>query len=491
MRGCIRYQKEMQKTYLIIQAEKELIESYGGQMVMRNKVNRLAECEMQLVDGEREIRYDITSLQTIVQVFAVKEMDFRMLQKLLYQIGEMLEEAERYLLDARQLCFEPEYLYWAIEKEELSFLFDYTELHEEGTLRKLAEFVLERICHEEEKTVDLAYFFFSCVEKESFCIKEIEAYLEEKESMEGKIDRNIVESVKKDIGRNEKAFTGENAEESKVEYKKLMQEYPVQKELCDSDSSERTKETLFQNKEKFSWYSRSGAMIEGGLAAVFTALLIGIAFWGVEKYFILTELEKRIWLGIAAVLFAGGMAAFVAGFLWERKHSDKNTKENENEGKEAKGKELKRKDSMGKNPIGKDLMGKEASMPDTEWEIFEMQSENISDPTDGKTVYVGDSLLYREYKLVQMKRGEEREYPVSVYPLLIGKDKEHVNLQVKDRSVSRIHARLIREGSDIYIEDLHSTNGTYVNDLLLTPHEQVKLRRGDILQFGKSEFVLR
>ena len=57
---------------------------------------------------------------------------------------------------------------------------------------------------------------------------------------------------------------------------------------------------------------------------------------------------------------------------------------------------------------------------------------------------------------------------------MIGKDRERVNLYIKEHSVSRIHARLLEENGSIYIEDLHSTNGTYLNDLPLTTSRQGK-----------------
>lgn len=110
---------------------------------------------------------------------------------------------------------------------------------------------------------------------------------------------------------------------------------------------------------------------------------------------------------------------------------------------------------------------------------------------DQKTVYIGKALLNRGYSLVSLGKGEEKEYSVEFYPYVIGKDKERVNLYLKEHSVSRIHARLLEENGDIYIEDLHSTNGTYLNDLILTPHEKIKIRRGDIILFGKAEFAFR
>jgi hypothetical protein len=53
-----------------------------------------------------------------------------------------------------------------------------------------------------------------------------------------------------------------------------------------------------------------------------------------------------------------------------------------------------------------------------------------------------------------------------------------------DTFVSQVHARLFRRGRETYVEDLGSTNGTYVNGDRIT--EVTRLRRGDRVQFGNT-----
>ena len=59
--------------------------------------------------------------------------------------------------------------------------------------------------------------------------------------------------------------------------------------------------------------------------------------------------------------------------------------------------------------------------------------------------------------------------------------------------VSRRHANLILDGNEgeIYVVDLGSTNGTFVNGEKLKPGEKIKLKIGDEILFGKGiRFVL-
>jgi hypothetical protein len=58
-----------------------------------------------------------------------------------------------------------------------------------------------------------------------------------------------------------------------------------------------------------------------------------------------------------------------------------------------------------------------------------------------------------------------------------------------DTFVSQIHARLFRRDGDIYLEDLGSTNGTYLNKKKVTA--PVVIRKGDQVQFGRTTMEVR
>lgn len=56
------------------------------------------------------------------------------------------------------------------------------------------------------------------------------------------------------------------------------------------------------------------------------------------------------------------------------------------------------------------------------------------------------------------------------------------DIVIDNLAVSGEHAALHMEGNDVAVEDLHSTNGTYVNGKAVTRQE---LRNGDTLEVGK------
>ena len=61
-----------------------------------------------------------------------------------------------------------------------------------------------------------------------------------------------------------------------------------------------------------------------------------------------------------------------------------------------------------------------------------------------------------------------------------------VEIRLEDPFASSSHARISREGHVVVIEDLGSTNGTYLNDSPLTGPQP--LHDGDRIRIGDSEF---
>ena len=109
----------------------------------------------------------------------------------------------------------------------------------------------------------------------------------------------------------------------------------------------------------------------------------------------------------------------------------------------------------------------------------------------GQTIYIEEKaeLPQQPHRLLtpEGKLLVNLEQPV----LSVGKKKEEVDLVLKDASVSRMHARIIMQEGNVYLEDLNSTNGTFQNGLRLQPYEKRKLEEGDEIKFGKVVFIFR
>ncbi|MEA3398036.1 MAG: FHA domain-containing protein [Chloroflexota bacterium] len=60
-----------------------------------------------------------------------------------------------------------------------------------------------------------------------------------------------------------------------------------------------------------------------------------------------------------------------------------------------------------------------------------------------------------------------------------------------EHGISRRHARIYMRESHCFIEDLDSTNGTFLNDERLTPYLPYRFNDGDALSLGTLQLKIR
>ncbi len=76
-----------------------------------------------------------------------------------------------------------------------------------------------------------------------------------------------------------------------------------------------------------------------------------------------------------------------------------------------------------------------------------------------------------------------KAYPLSKSEIYVGRDVTN-DIAVNDAEISRKHARLTTQGDSFVLEDLGSTNGTFVDtQRLMGPHV---LRPGELIMFGEN-----
>ncbi len=112
------------------------------------------------------------------------------------------------------------------------------------------------------------------------------------------------------------------------------------------------------------------------------------------------------------------------------------------------------------------------------------KSDNDS---DSSTTVLSDELE----KTLVLIRHDGEEVRVSVFPSTLGKGTA-ADVQISgNNSISRVHARVIAANGCFAIEDLGSTNKTFINDNPLEEGELVALRCGDELRLGSENLIVR
>jgi FHA domain len=99
-----------------------------------------------------------------------------------------------------------------------------------------------------------------------------------------------------------------------------------------------------------------------------------------------------------------------------------------------------------------------------------------------------DEVVAHEGAALVIRAGGGRvgeSFPLSGERMTIGRRPDS-DVFLDDVTVSRDHALLVRRGSDFYLDDLGSLNGTYVNRHRIESH---RLEDGDELQVGKFKLT--
>lgn len=69
--------------------------------------------------------------------------------------------------------------------------------------------------------------------------------------------------------------------------------------------------------------------------------------------------------------------------------------------------------------------------------------------------------------------------------MILGRD-PNVDISVSDASISRKHAKIVKQGKKVLLTDLGSANGTFLNDKKVNANQTVTLQKEDMVRLGNS-----
>lgn len=97
----------------------------------------------------------------------------------------------------------------------------------------------------------------------------------------------------------------------------------------------------------------------------------------------------------------------------------------------------------------------------------------------------------REGLILQSRDPEYPDMEMTGDSFLIGKRRGSVDGCIPAPTISRIHARITKEGEVYFLEDLNSTNGTWAEQRQLDPYELFPLEDGMRVTFASAEYEVR
>jgi pSer/pThr/pTyr-binding forkhead associated (FHA) protein len=116
------------------------------------------------------------------------------------------------------------------------------------------------------------------------------------------------------------------------------------------------------------------------------------------------------------------------------------------------------------------------------WDLEGKFRYNVENVSEGQEIMTD---LY----VISGPDGKVRTHEVQKESLLVGRSTDN-DIQVPDRFVSRKHLKILKKGEKLFIKDLFSKNGTFVNGELINPGVEYPLAEGLPIVIGMSVICL-
>ena len=435
------YKRDLENNYLVIETDPESnMEEYMIHMTEQNVIPGLLSMQVRKKDGFCYLHYDITSRQSMTDVYEKKVMTCQDILYILSEIQEVLESVRRYLLNPQQILFDPKYMYVNPESLRISFCY-FPSAGSESSVSVLSEYILKKLDHQDSKAVSLGYIFYQHSSGKNFSLSETLHEILEKDWKE-----NNKKEVKAEYGSAEidsEVFQYEEKRRQEENYEDFLRVRRSVKEEHEQHKGIR----LFQ--------------------IIHPAVLIGflLAAAGAE---ILLYYERINLTEAGGILFLS-LAIAILGNRFRIKQREKKDRSFEAGAECGKDRELLRED-----------------MEKLRTELYHSGMQNqyvdntqcLSEPEKTGILLTSDSP--EKYPSIHLQRKI----------LIVGKTKGQADILLQEAAVSRIHARLEQRQGSAYVRDMNSKNGTYVNGVRLSPQEETEIKEGDIVMFANIRYYV-
>lgn len=424
----VTYRKNLNRSYMCIREQGQPVEQYELQMLESYNVPGLLSVQTVISEGERLYLYNISGKQQLEDYLSGKKIGYEMLKRFLISIQQICLSLSEYLLREEGICLEMEFIYVSLDDGSLQFTYlPFYEKSLPGAFAACMEQILRKLDHHDKAAVELGYQIYQLCTRDNADIGGImEAVLAESTSVIEEAPGNINADTLKNEKRNEIEAddAGESENGCSMRMFAFMQNIKGWQENW-KEKRVREEKTV---RERF--------------PALNAILSQASVFWR----------EKNAAEACRSKTLGAG------GELKPRK--------------KAKSREKRKQ--------------REKSKPSEELQVINLSddADAPSHPTEILSVRQGGTLG----KLVYRGVHQCADFQIEGESFLLGKNSRQADGVISAEGVSRLHARVSRKENRYFIEDLNSTNGTYLNEVALEYHEPQELKVNDKVRFGAEEY---
>lgn len=483
----VEFKRDMQRNYMIIKGGEE--EPYALKMLVNNLIFGLLKLELRVVDNINQYYYDVTAQQPITELFQKGQIRKKQIQQIMCGILESIKRAGEYFLFEDDYVLEPQYIF--VKQPNLEVSLCYVAGYGcpiEEQITEVISYLMNQVDYEDETAVVLIYELYHMSRREGCTLQMLFQTLYESPKGEN------VEKSKRQMPTKSEDLT------PYVFYK----ENNISTERADDrpDTNLKKVHSITEEQQNFWWLS------------LILLLVLGIIIWVYQKELLSVCMKWKDrggkYINFLAILgVTVGSIAFICICLWKpykkiedifsfknkmlpfgfrekkREVHNKNIDNGLEKDKEREEQETLHSIYRWMNEFDKHMDTEKKSMaaPREQTELlqegaFEQEKTRILEVTPDK----------QEYYLAPLENNKYETIVISVFPFFLGKLNGQVNHKIDSPVISRVHAKIEKEGECFFLMDLNSTNGTYINQVKIESNKRTEIRVGDELTFANIPY---
>ncbi len=467
------YCREMNHNYMIIEALNNDSECYESRMLSGNTIEGLLKFRQKITEAGLEFYYEITSKQPLSRLLEGRLISYEEIKEILLSTARVLSRIEEFLLKEEQILLEPEFIY--VEPEPFSVFFCILPGYSRGfpgAFTELLQYILEKVDHQDHKSVVLAYGLYHESLKENYGMGDLMRYLASIEN--GKTEWKQKEKPQDEDIWQKKQETARLQEEPDSRWEEPEANLPVCSEFEESVLEKKTekKENSF------------------GILKILCLLFIAEA----SVYFFLGEAGIREYGALPVFAAAGGylILTIVQMFTASKYEEENEMGRNIEQPFEADEKRYRRMEETGIVRQGKREKGEKEELNI----LFQALDDDTSpeEPLweDRNTqLLTGTAEKEKRCAALESLSKDRGDIEIPYVPFLIGKHREMNDFILDYPTVSRMHLRIDQKEKVYIFTDMNSTNGTVVNGYKLEANETVSVKEGDSIQIAGLSYRFR
>ena len=442
--------------YMVI--EKETMENdmdIDIKMLENNHIEPLLPVIIRHIDNRSLYYYDVTSRQQFSKIYEYRKLSRKNVDNILKSLNEMVDAVNEYMLNLNCIILKTDCIYVDVSKDKLYFAYgnEQEDSSFQQGLKRLFDYVIEHFDHGAGDT-DVLYIYnlYQKIVRGEYDASDLKALAE-------------TDSISRDS----------DISENKIENDENVLDFIPMEEVEEQEEVENKKVFLLFNIARVCLGVVMVAAIGRMLAPSYVPVPV-------------SDTGALIIIISCAALIA--VISRIPTSLFTRVETKKVMEPFRYDKKDRyEGCDNGRDDDSYINSGYKDVNDYYKTNNDS----YDKDGDDDNENYDGNTMLLSDYFNNKKDKTVKLLYKGNDGFPdieVSQFPWIIGSMEKNCNTVIKSKLVSHIHACITRDNGEYYVEDMNSTNGTYVNGERLIMNSRRELNNLDEITLAAVSYVV-